>query len=340
MSAVAEPVGHDAIRAMLRALAVARSSGADANLPHAWLFAGPAGVGKFQVARWWASLLKCPQLGECGDDCESCRLVAGAVHPDVFETGPAPKDKNAHQVAGETIKLKKSVSIEESRSVIRRLALRPVRPGPRIAIVREAGTMEAPAQNALLKLLEEPPGSAVIVLVTDNVGAMLATVRSRCRHLTFGSLAVGEVAEVLRRLGKDDAEAEAAAACARGSVARALAFDADGLAERESLLMAYERVHHDAAGTEALVQALVARKDDGYALTELLEWQIAKIETALGRGAAEPSQALARVLEECRNAEPRTLIEEASRIQQTIDALARNANARLVIRDLLMNVRA
>ena len=340
MSGIAEPAGHGAIRAMLRGYAEKRTASAGSALHHAWLFAGPAGVGKFRVARWWASLLKCPQGGACDPPCESCRLVAGGVHPDVFETGPAPKDKNALQTADVEIERKKSVGIAESRALLQRLALRPTRPGPRVAIVREAGTMTAEAQNALLKLLEEPPGSAVIILVTDNIGSMLTTVRSRCRHLAFGALSEDEVFEVLTRLGKDPDEARAAAACARGSVARALTFDAEGLAEREELLLAWESVRRDPSGTEPLVQALLARKESGYALTDILEWQVAKVEARLGHSAHEPSADLARILGEVATTETRTLVEEATCIQQAIDMIARNANPKLVIRDLLMNVRA
>lgn len=340
MSIVREPVGHEAIRSMLRSLAEKRAAGSDAALQHAWLFAGPAGVGKFQVARWWASLLKCPDAGRCGPSCESCKLVAGGVHPDVFETGPAPKDKNATQTADAVIERKKSVGVDESRALLHRLSLRPVKPGPRVAILREAGTMTIEAQNALLKMLEEPPGSAVIILVTDNIGAMLTTVRSRCRHLSFGALSVDEVATVLRGLGQADDEATAAAACSRGSVARALVFDEDGLADRESLLLAFEEVHRDRLGIEPLVATMAARKDSGYALVDLLEWQLAKAEASLGRPVAEPSAELARILASTGPDRTRDLVDEAGQIQLAIDAIARNANPRLVIRDLLLNVKA
>ncbi|MFN2375584.1 MAG: ATP-binding protein [Candidatus Binatia bacterium] len=340
MNAIREPVGHVAIREMLRGLAAARAAGAGSALHHAWLFAGPAGVGKFQVARWWASLLKCPEAGACGGSCESCRLMAGAVHPDVFETGPAPKDKNAVQTADEVIERKKSVGIEQSRTLLQRLAMRPTRPGPRVAIVREAGTMTPEAQNALLKILEEPPGSAVIILVTDNIGAMLTTVRSRCRHLAFGALSDEEVSRVLVDNGWSEDIASAAAACARGSASRALEFDPDGLAERESLLLAWEALRREPAGVEALAQALVARKESGYALADLLQWQLARIETSLGRGGQEPSPSLARILEQTGADDTRRLLDEATRIQEAIDMISRNANAKLVIRDLLMNVRA
>ena len=336
-----EPVGHDAVRRTLRLLAERSAAGGDAALHHAWLFAGPPGVGKFRVARWWAALLRCPQVGKCAPACESCRLVAAEVHPDIFEMGPAPKDKDEVGVSiDKDVDRKRIVSVDQSRELIQRLSLRPLRPGPRIGIVRGADLMNMEAQNALLKLLEEPPGFAVIILVADNVGAMLATVRSRCRHLMFGSLSADEVRDVLVELGREPGEAAAAAAVAHGSAARALELDADGLAERERLLVAFEAARGDALAVEPLVTLLVQNKDRGYALTDILEWQIARIEAALGRRTAEPSPALSRLLDESANANVRTLVEEAERIQRTIDAIDRNANAKLVIRDMLMNVRA
>jgi DNA polymerase-3 subunit delta' len=338
---ILQPVGHDEVRAMLRALAEKNAHAGGAALHHAWLFAGPGGVGKFRVARWWASLLKCPQIGACGGACESCRLVAQAVHPDVFETGPAPKEKNAVLEADKEIERKKSVGIEQSRELISRLALKPTRPGPRIAIMREAGTMTPEAQNALLKLLEEPPGSAVIMLVTDNVGAMLQTVRSRCRHLAFGALSEDEVAEALERLPDPERNPRDAAAVSGGSVARALELD---LEEREALLLAWENRGRDAGALEELAQQMMSRKDEGYALPALLEWQRVKIATSLGRRAGrEPSDALAgilaRLLDEAGGKPVGRLVEESSRIQRAMGLLARNANARVVIRDLLVNVK-
>lgn len=341
MSVIPEPVGHEAIRAMLRGYAEQRDG---APLQHAWLFAGPTGVGKFRVARWWASLLKCPEVGRCGGSCDSCKLVAGAVHPDVIETRPPPKKKDVVQHADDDIERKKSFGVNESRELLHKLSMRATRPGPRIAIVREAHVMTVEAQNALLKTLEEPTGSAVIILVTDNIGAMLTTVRSRCRHLTFGVLSEEEVVQALQGTGwltwDDEETARAAAACARGSVARAMQFDAEGLADREQLLLAFEAAQKDRLAIDPLVADLASRKDTGYGLTDLLAWQMAKVETALGRRAHEPSAELARVLEAARPEDARAMVEGAERIQQAIGMIARNANPRLVIRDLLLNVRA
>ncbi|MBI5503229.1 MAG: hypothetical protein HY899_00395 [Deltaproteobacteria bacterium] len=325
MSRIAQPLGHGDVLASLRALAVALAGGSDRGLHHAWLFSGQRGVGKFLTARWWATLLKCPQVGECEPACDGCRLIAAGVHPDVVEIA-IPEDK-------------RSIGIAESRALLQRLSLRPTRSGPRIGIVRDAGAMTIDAQNAVLKLLEEPPGFAVIVLVADNAGAMLPTVRSRCRHLAFGDLAESEVAAILVSLGRSAEEAAAAAACARGSVARAQTYDAEGLAEREALLLAYEQARNGQADIDAVLQALVARKESGYALGELLEWQLTKVKSSLGNRVHEPSEPLARVLEAAAGADTAALLEEAGRIHWTMTALERNANARLAIRDLLLNVR-
>ena len=320
------PIGHEHIREQLAALAARVVAGNDRGLHHAWLFSGPAGVGKFLTARWWAMLLHCESGGTCSPPCESCRLVAGGVHPDVVEAAPAPD--------------KSSFGIEDSRQFTQRLSLRASRRGPRVGIVRAAATMTWEAQNALLKTLEEPPGSCVIILVTDNASAMLATVRSRCRHLTFGALEESEVVEALARLGRERAEAEAAAACSRGSVARALSMDAEGLADREQVLSAFEGLLAGNVDMDALLSTLLERKESEYALPDLLEWQLAKVQRSLGHARREPSPALAAALETAAGADTAALLEDAGRIEWTMRALDRNANARLVIRDLLVNVRA
>lgn len=325
MSRVPEPLGHLEIRASLRELAVALGAGHDKGLHHAWLFSGPTGVGKFLTARWWASLLKCPQAGACEPPCESCRLIAAGVHPDVVEVA-IPEDR-------------RSIGIGESRALLQRLSLRPTRSGPRVGIIRDAGEMTTEAQNAVLKLLEEPPGFAVIVLVADNAGAMLPTVRSRCRHLAFGVLDEQDIAAILVSSGRGPEEAAAAAACARGSVSRAATYDTEGLSERETLLVAYEQASRGNADVDTAVQAMLARKESGYALGELLEWQLAKVKTSLGERTHEPSEKLAGMLDDAAGADTASLLEEAARIHWTMSALARNANARLAIRDLLLNMK-
>jgi DNA polymerase-3 subunit delta' len=116
------------------------------------------------------------------------------------------------------------VLIEQVRDLIERLGLRPARAPRRIAIIDDAQALNLSAQNALLKTLEEPPGRAILFLITDSERALLDTVRSRTRPVRFGPLEPAEIARVIsRRAGLEPARAEAVARLARGSVARALA---------------------------------------------------------------------------------------------------------------------
>jgi DNA polymerase-3 subunit delta' len=312
VSAATAVRGHE--RVVERLAAAAREvaeRGTDA-LAHAMIFAGPAGVGKFQVAAWWATRLKCSQPG-CGSRCRDCVQIATRVHPDV--TVLEPEEDGG------------SIRIASVRDLIRAMSLRPLRPGPRIAIVRDAHRLTADAQGAMLKLLEEPPGFALLVLVTDNPSALFATLRSRCLMVRFGQLTDADVQAVLEAAGRASEDAAAAAAIAGGSPGRAFTLTAERLADREELIAAYEDLRSgDSADVEKLVVDLVERrKSDRPALAELLDWQMQSIETTLASNGAPGGCA--------------TLLEEAARTLWAIQSLERNGNPKLVIRELLLDVR-
>lgn len=202
------------------------------TLPPTLLFAGPAGIGKFQVAGAVAAALNCltpVQLaGElavdaCGQ-CRSCERIERRVHVDVLEIQP---DERA------------SIKIDVIRDVLERTGFRPFEGKRRVVIIRDADTLEPSAQNALLKSLEEPPPSTVFVLTTAVPGVLLPTVRSRCMRLPFGRLTEREVADVLMRVhGVPEFDARAAAALADGRVGQALALESTDIAVlRETALL-------------------------------------------------------------------------------------------------------
>lgn len=259
--------------------------------------------------------------------CPSCRQLAAGAHPDV--TVVEPPEPGRH------------IGIAEVRELIRTIAYKPRHRGPRIAIVREAHLLTHEAQNGMLKLLEEPPGTAVIILVVENVSSLLATVRSRCQILRFGRLATDEVLEVLAAHGRTGAEAAQAASAAVGRPGRALAYDTDGLAERTRMLLAFEAVHGNPdAEIEPLVTAMAEKKGERHAwLLALLEWQIRKIEVCLGGAVDEAHPELRKALAAACRELPSRLIDEAARISDTMDALERNANAKLAVRELLLDLR-
>jgi DNA polymerase III subunit delta' len=205
---------------------------------HAYLFSGPRGVGKSLIAQGLAHSILCeraPGPGFCctPEHCATRIAAAGsgrgrAIAPQVrCECCPAcvqaalgvhPDFNLVVRQANRT-----EVLIEQVRGLIERLGLKPSRAPRRVAIVDDAETLNLPAQNALLKTLEEPPGHTIIFLVTQSERALLDTVRSRMRPVRFGPLEAGEIATVLVRHGGVEAgRAAALARLARGSLSRAM----------------------------------------------------------------------------------------------------------------------
>jgi DNA polymerase-3 subunit delta' len=211
-------VGHRRILALL-SRAVARDT-----LPQSLLLAGPSGVGKRRLARAVAEAINClaPQTGDdlerdaCGA-CAACRRIARDVHPDVVMLVP-----------GDT----GTIKIDDVRLVIDKAGYRPFEGRRRVVIIDEADALVPQAQNALLKTLEEPPSASSFLLVSSAPDALLATVRSRCPRLRFGTLTSTDVATVLVRDHEyTEADARAAAADSDGSVGRALAIASADLVE-------------------------------------------------------------------------------------------------------------
>jgi DNA polymerase-3 subunit delta' len=210
--------GHRRLVSLL-SRAIARDT-----LPPALLFAGPRGVGKRTTARAVAQALNCLEPRTSADlerdacgACAACRRIERGVHADILVLEP-----------GDT----GTIRIEAIRDVNTRAGFRPFEGRRRVVIVDDADAMMAPAQNALLKTLEEPPSASLFILVSSMADALLDTVRSRCPRLRFGTLAPGEIAQVLvASHGYADADARAAAADAEGSLGRALAMQSVDVVE-------------------------------------------------------------------------------------------------------------
>jgi len=217
-----------------RALAAIQRALASGSPPHAWLFAGPGGVGKASLARWLAQAVNCvatpggTSAEPCGE-CAQCTRIARGIHADVVTvTIPPPEDGVQH----------KDISVEQVREIEQAVALAPFEGRTRVAIIDPADAMSTGAQNAFLKTLEEPPPNAVFVLIANREDALLPTVRSRCRLVDFGLVAAGEIETALRERGTDDDQARLLSRLAEGRPERALALAADAkrLEKRRELL--------------------------------------------------------------------------------------------------------
>ncbi|RZF65936.1 AAA family ATPase [Sphingomonas populi] len=232
------PVGNDAAHA-----AFAAAMAGD-TLHHAWLFAGPEGIGKASFARAAAMRLLAdaaapdtlPPGFDVPENHQTRRLIEAGSHPDYRELRRLPKesDKTGQELA-------RSIPIAQVRALLPMFAMKPSLSSRRVVLIDAIDDVERPgASNALLKSLEEPPAGTIFILISHAPGRLLPTIRSRCRLLRFDPLGERDMKRIVREhLGKaDDAEVAALVRAGAGSPGRALGFAGLDLAALDGVLAA------------------------------------------------------------------------------------------------------
>lgn len=216
-------------------------------LHHAWLFAGPAGVGKGSFARAAALRLLAeaaapgslpPGFGVPADN-RARTLIAAGSHPDYRELVRLPKD--AEKGEGE---LARSITIAQVRALQRMFAVKPSFSARRVVVIDSVDDLERPgASNALLKNLEEPPEGTIFLLVSHAPGRLLPTIRSRCRRLRFDPLEDAEMARALNAAlpGTPASEIDALVRVGEGSPGRALSYAGLDLSALDDAMAAIAR---------------------------------------------------------------------------------------------------
>jgi DNA polymerase III subunit delta' len=209
-----EIVGHE------KQVETLRQALLNGRLHHAYLFVGPEGIGKRTLALALAQAIHCTELESdfCGG-CGACRAIQRGNHADVRLLEPLSN--------------KKDISIQQVRELEKALSLRSFSGRQKVAIIDPATLMNWPAQNALLKTLEEPPQGCLLILIASNVGGLLPTVRSRAFGLSFGPLPRRVVVDFLMsRKGKIKEQAEFLAALTMGSLGAATNIEKESLIEK------------------------------------------------------------------------------------------------------------
>jgi len=234
--------GHAGAEAAL--LAAYRSR----RVPHAFLFVGAKGIGKATLAYRMARFVLAHPDPAAPEVQTATSLAVSPDHP--VARRMAAQAQGGLLVLERTLNdkgaLRQQIAVDDVRRSVGFFGSTAGEGGWRIAVVDAVDELNRSSANALLKVLEEPPERAMLLLVSHSAARVPATLRSRCRMVLLRPLSEHDVAAALAAaVGRDpdDAQVTAAAAAADGSVARGLAFlDADALALRDRLLALLERL--------------------------------------------------------------------------------------------------
>ncbi len=182
----AEIIGHNGIVKALKASLLESKTG------HAYLFLGPAGIGKKTLSRAFAAGLLCPNhSGECSSECQSCSQFSLGAHPDFLTVTPSGN----------------SIKIEQLRELQRNAYLRPLLGERKVFFFPEAEQLTEAAANSFLKILEEPPKGVVFLFTAVRSDNILPTIRSRCQVFQLFPVPPTQIAIWLKSKGFSEAEA-------------------------------------------------------------------------------------------------------------------------------------
>ncbi len=212
------------------------------NIPHALLFTGIEGIGKKDAATAFAMACNCtgekPGLSEVIDDstikkdlplavnpcgcCRSCRKIESGNHPDIIRIKPSGA----------------FIRIDQIRGLCDTLAMKPYEARVRVVIISDAHAMNPSASNALLKMLEEPPDSSILILTACHISDLLPTIVSRCQHIRFNPVSVKSIeTRLIENQGLAQDKASIIASMANGSISRAFAMNNSSWINRRNWLI-------------------------------------------------------------------------------------------------------
>ena len=157
---------------------------ANQQFPHSVLFSGIRGIGKWTLAQFLAKAMNCRNgQNDFCDDCAPCRRISENAYPDVKNVAPE----------GQFTK------IDQMRDVSREVYFKPFEGRYRVFIIDEAEKLKEEAANSILKTLEEPPETSILILITSRPNDLLPTIRSRCQNYRFAPLPPAGIEQLLQK---------------------------------------------------------------------------------------------------------------------------------------------
>lgn len=245
------------------------------KLAHALLLSGPRGIGLEQFAQILAASLLCsaPLKNSlpCGH-CRACSLFETGNHPDIYWIEPEEEGKQ--------------IKVEQLREMIDFINLKSQYERYKIAVITPADNMNRSAANTLLKTLEEPPGSSLLVLISERPNLLPITIRSRCQQLVFRSVYDHTGVNWLREKIPADLSPEELLRIAGGAPLAALTLIEHGYLEKQKTIIA----DLDLLQMAQADPIKVAERWNGYGALEVLEWLLQMFRDMLRiRNSVEPA---------------------------------------------------
>jgi DNA polymerase III subunit delta' len=285
------------------------------SLNHAWLFTGPAGSGRSNLAKAFAAALQCEQDG-CGK-CQQCRLALAGAHPDVSI------------LATDRV----LITIDEVRDLVAKSAMGTSMGKYRVIIIEDADRMAERTSNVLLKALEEPPANTIWMLCAPSVADLLPTIRSRVRNLNLRLPSVEEVAELL--VTRDGIDPTLALSCAQQAqchigMARRLATSHEARSRRSETIRLALSIGNLSQAMSIAEQFLALAKKDAEAIAQerdALETENLKLALGIQEGEKVPAAVRAQFKELEENQKrrgTRTLRDGIDRILTDLESVLRD----------------
>lgn len=249
-------IGNDNVKGLLRRILETQ------RLPGAMAFVGEEGVGKKLFALEIAKALNCRKrqgFEGCGK-CPACKRISKFNYPQSADSDDWKKIIwTDHPDVGMVVAPKRVLRVDQMRQIEVAANYRPFEGAARVFLVEDADNLNDESSNALLKVLEEPPHTSFIILLTARPAQLLSTVRSRCQMIRFSPIAAEQIEQFLtaNKLASGK-EARIRARVARGSIGRALSQDTEKFSkQREAMLKVVKAL---AAGDD-LIQLLRSAED-------------------------------------------------------------------------------